>query len=316
MAAIDLGVMQRLDPWQGHCRLQFLQQGDRTIHQGGCSAPFKLLRAENGDNGRREIPLLHTAGGLVGGDRLNIELDLGTNCRSLITSVAAQKVYGSIGRSRLSPKGSWVEQHVNCQLSSNSDLEWLPQELVVYADALYEQELTVRLPENASFLGAEIVRLCRTAAGETLQQGRWRSALSIQRLSENRSAPKRWELVDRIELADASLDALHGLHHQPVFGSLVWAAPMPMQGDTIKALVDGAHDDRKGLEGKMRCGALQQGFVARYVGPSSRDARYWFSRIWRHTRLLRNLKAPRIPRVWPLQEQPLQGSLFTTNLAS
>ena len=53
--------------------------------------------------------------------------------------------------------------------------EWLPQELVLYADALFEQELTVTLPQDASFLSAEIVRLGRTAAGETLQQGRWRS---------------------------------------------------------------------------------------------------------------------------------------------
>jgi len=315
VAAIDLGVMQRLDPWLGDCRLQFFQDADRTIHQGGARAPFKLLRAENGENGRCEIPLLHTAGGLVGGDQLNISLDLEASSRSLITSVAAQKVYGSIGRSHLSPQGSWAQQQVSCQLSSNSDLEWLPQELVVYADALYEQQLTVRLPENASFLGAEIVRLGRTAAGETLQQGRWRSALSIQRVNENSSAPQRWELVDRLELDNASLHDLHGLQHQPVFGSLVWAAPMPLQDEAMRALVNGAREDREGLEGTMRCGVLQQGFIARYAGPSSRDARFWFSRIWRRTRLLRNLKEPKIPRVWPLQEQPLQGSMFRTNLA-
>ena len=317
--------MQRLDPWQGHCRLQFVQQGERTIHQGGCSAPFKLLRSEDGADGRREIPLLHTAGGLVGGDQLEIDIALGANSRSLITSVAAQKVYGSIGRSRLNPQGSWARQQVNCQLSSNSDLEWLPQELVVYANALYEQQLSVRLPQDASFLGAEIVRLGRTAAGETLQQGRWRSSLSIQRVSANRSEPQCWELVDRLELGDSSLHDLHGLHHQPVFGTLIWAAPMPLHAHILKELVDAARGDRDGLEGTMRCGELQQGFIARYAGPSSRDARFWFSRIWRRTRLLRNLNEPNIPRVWPLQEQPLQKqplqkeplqrSLFTANHA-
>ncbi|KZR84772.1 Urease accessory protein UreD [Synechococcus sp. MIT S9509] len=312
--------MQRLDPWQGHCRLKFIQQDESTIHQGGCSAPFKLLRAEDGTDGRREIPLLHTAGGLVGGDQLNISLDLEANSRSLITSVAAQKVYGSIGRSRLNPQGSWARQEVNCQLSSNSDLEWLPQELVVYANALYEQQLSVRLPEDASFLGAEIVRLGRTAAGETLQQGRWRSSLSIQRVSANESEPQSWELVDRLELGDSSLQDLHGLHHQPVFGTLIWAAPIPLCAHILKDLVAAARDDREGLEGTMRCGGLQQGFIARYAGPSSRDARFWFSRIWRRTRLLRNLNEPKTPRVWPLQEQPLQAqplqrSLFTANHA-
>ena len=312
--------MQCFDPWHGYCQLQLARSGDRTRHQGGCSAPLKLLRTEEGDNGRCELPIMHTAGGLVGGDQLSINLDLKPDSRGLITSAAAQKVYGSIGRSHLTPQGSWARQRVNCQLASHSDMEWLPQELVVYANALYEQQLSVRLPDNASFLGAEIVRLGRTAAGETLQQGRWRSSLSIQRVSANQSEPQSWELVDRLELGNASLNDLHGLHHQPVFGTLIWAAPMPLCAHILKDLVAAARDDREGLEGTMRCGGLQQGFIARYAGPSSRDARFWFSRIWRRTRLLRNLKEPKIPRVWPLQEQPLQEqplqrSLFRANHA-
>ena len=54
--------MQGPEPWHGHCQLQFNRDAsDRSRHQGGCSAPFKLMRAEAGDNGRCELPLLHTA---------------------------------------------------------------------------------------------------------------------------------------------------------------------------------------------------------------------------------------------------------------
>ena len=195
--------MQRLDPWHGRCDLQFHATNGSTKHQGGCTAPFKLLRSERGEDGRCELPVLHTAGGLVGGDQLSLDIKLEANSRSLITSVAAQKVYGSIGRSRLQPEGCFAHQQVRCSLASGSDLEWLPQELVLYADALFEQQLRVTLPEDASFLSAEIVRLGRTAAGETLQQGRWRSSLTIQRLAGNSST---WELADRVELGGASLD--------------------------------------------------------------------------------------------------------------
>ena len=305
--------MQRPDPWHGHCHLQFQHHGDRTRHQGGCSAPFKLMRAEQGDDGRCELPLLHTAGGLVGGDQLSIKLELGPNSRSLVTSVAAQKVYGSIGRSQLEPQGSWVKQQVTCQLANGSDLEWLPQELVAYANALYEQQLQVQLPKHASFLSAEIVRLGRTAASETLAHGRWRSNLAIQRLDDDPQQPSRWDLVDRLELGGNSLNDLHGLNGQPVFGSLVWAAPMTVEASALEELLHTAQDDREGLEGTMRCSALDHGFVARYAGPSSRDARFWFSRIWAHTRRLRGLSEPQIPRVWPLQEKPLERLQFTTN---
>ena len=298
------------DPWHGSCRLQFLRTDSRTIHQGGCSAPFKLLRADHGDEGRCELPLLHTAGGLVGGDQLNIDLTLEPNTRALITSVAAQKVYGSVGRSHLHPHGAWSQQSVTASLERGSDLEWLPQELVLYADALLEQHLRVTLPLNASFLSAEIVRLGRTAAGETLGQGCWRSSLALQRSDGDN---QRWEMVDRLELGGDSLDSLHGLAGAPVFGSMVWAAPMHLDATAMASLLAGSREDRCGLEGEMRCSGLRQGLIARYTGHSSRDARFWFSRIWSRTRTLRGLQPARIPRVWPLQEEPLRRQTFTSN---
>jgi urease accessory protein len=63
--------------------------------------------------------------------------------------------------------------------------------------------------------------------------------------------------------------------------------------------------DRNGLDGEMACGTLSQGLVARYRGPSSQAARYWFSRIWARIREVRGLPPPQLPRVWPFQEQPL-----------
>ena len=119
--------------------------------------------------------------------------------------------------------------------------------------------------------------------------------------------------MDRLELGGAGLNDLHGLQGQPVFGTLVWAAPTPSPPERLAQLLNEARADREGLEGTMRCSALEQGLVARYAGPSSRDARFWFSRLWERTRQLRGLSQPQIPRVWPLQEKPLQRSSFTAN---
>jgi urease accessory protein len=69
--------------------------------------------------------------------------------------------------------------------------------------------------------------------------------------------------------------------------------------------VAGARSDREGLTGTMACGRLEQGLVARYRGPSSRDARFWFCRIWARSRAARGLSPPQPPRVWPFQEEPL-----------
>jgi len=289
-------------PWRGSASLRFELHRGHTRHQGGARSPLKLQRAFAQASGHCELPLLHTAGGLVGGDQLRIEASLGAGSRALLTSVAAQKVYGSIGRSRSHPAGRWAQQQLVFALDSGSDLEWLPQELVLYAGALYDQQATVELATDASFLAAEVVRLGRTAAGEGLEQGCWRSSLEIRR--QGPSGP-RFELVDRLELGGAALEGEHGLAGEPVFGSLVWAAPQPLAAEALAALLAAARDARRGLEGAMACGALEQGLVARYRGGSSQAARFWFSRLWALIRAERGQAAPELPRVWPFQEQPL-----------
>ncbi|MFM7314397.1 MAG: hypothetical protein ACKO0M_14750 [Cyanobium sp.] len=92
-----------------------------------------------------------------------------------------------------------------------------------------------------------------------------------------------------------------------MFGSLVWLAPQPLTAEALAELLADCRAERHGLDGRMACGALQQGIVARYIGGSSQAARHWFSRIWQRTRLERGLAVPELPRVWPFQEQPFAG---------
>ncbi|MGA0988229.1 MAG: urease accessory protein UreD [Vulcanococcus sp.] len=293
--------------WRGRVALQFERRGsaggERTIHQGQASSPLKLQRAQWQSSGHCELPILHTAGGLVGGDELEISAQLAPQSQALLTSVAAQKVYGSVGRSRQQPQGRWSRQALRFELKQGSQLEWLPQELVLYANGLFEQTCRIELEPGASFLGAEVVRLGRTAAGESLEQGCWRSALEIHRSGANGG---RWELVDRLELKDAALTGEHGMAAQPVFGSLTWIAGDPLPPAVIEEVLQACRQQRAGLEGTMACGALEQGLVARYRGPSSQAARFWFCRIWALLRSIQGQSPPELPRVWPFQENPLE----------
>ncbi len=294
--------------WHGAAELEFTaRQGSTgeppvTVHQGWATSPLKLQRAYPQADGRCELPLLHTAGGLVGGDQLTLRAHLAPGSQALLTSVAAQKVYGTVGRSRLVPQGQWARQSLHFSLEAGSDLEWLPQELVLFAGGLLEQNLTVELAAGASWLGMDVVRLGRSAAGETLGQGCWRSRLQVCRRGPE---GRRWELVDPLEISGASLAAEHGMAGQPVLGSLVWAAPQPLGAAALAQLLADCRSDRQGLEGDLACGALDQGLIARYRGPSSQAARFWFIRVWARIRAARGLSAPELPRVWPFQEQPL-----------
>ena len=289
-------------PWVGRCTVEFLQNKEnKTIHQGGCNAPLKLMRTKICKEGRCELPILHTAGGLVGGDELEIKINLKKGSKSLLSTVAAQKIYGSIRRSRIKPEGTWCQQKVMVTQDEKTDLEWLPQETIIYENSLYEQEMSVQLEPNSSFLSMDIVRLGRTAANESLNEGRWRSSLKIKRRGLGET--NYWEYVDQTEVNYESLISAHGLGGNPVVGCFVWVAATIPEEIKIIDLLNEIRKDRDGLTGQMRCGQIRQGIVARYLGESSRDARHWFTRIWRRTRNCRGMTTPEIPRYWPLQEE-------------
>ena len=300
MTAIVPGV----DPWHGRLWLRLQPGPSGTRHQGTATAPLRLQRGFPQADGRLELPILHTAGGLVGGDRLSLEISLVAGSRGLLTSVAAQKIYGTVGRCQQQPQGRWCRQELQFSLGEGADLEWLPQELVLYADGLYEQTARVELAEGASWLGVELVRLGRTAAGEGLGHGRWRSALEVVR---QQPQGRRWELVDRLELSAEGHEADHGMGAQPVFGSLVWVAPQPLRPERREQLLSEARRCRGDLSGAMACGSLECGLVGRYRGDSSAAARAWFCRLWALIRREQGLAPPQLPRCWPFQETPFAG---------
>jgi len=250
-----------------------------------------------GLEGTCELSLLHTAGGLVGGDSLHINCQLEPQSRGLLTSVAAQKVYGTVGRSRCHAQGLWAKQQLSCTVEDGAWLSWFPQETVVFGGGLLEQNHLVELRGSGAWLGVEVVRLGRTAAGETLGRGCWRSRLELWR-------QQRLLLADPMAITGASMERLHGLAGQTVVGLLTWAGALRLDAAALHA----CRQARSGLSGEMEVGVVHDAggdlLCCRYRGDSSQAARFWFVRIWSLIHRWRGEPSPTLPRVWPFQEDP------------
>ena len=99
--------------WEGNCFLNFfnnktsLGNVDKTIFKSKSTSPYKLLKSTHDKEGRCILPVLHTAGGLVGGDSLVFKVNLEKNSKVLLRTLSAQKENGSVGRSKINPKGSF-----------------------------------------------------------------------------------------------------------------------------------------------------------------------------------------------------------------
>jgi urease accessory protein len=275
--------------WHGSLNLVYAHRhGTTQLIHSHVKAPLKVQRPFYPEGAAVcHSVVLHTAGGVVGGDRLSLNFHLEPNAQALITTPAASKVYRS--------NGLQARQSIQVQVDADACLEWLPQETIVFNGAIYRQDLRVELAPGASCLGWEITRFGRSARGERFLQGEWRSHTEIWQQGR-----PLW--IERLRLpgGEEILNSPHGLAGQAVVGSLVWvgADVSPSIVEKARSLWDGqdAHPTR-GSAGVTR---LTAGLLCRYRGSSTAQVRNWFTDVWQLLRLSFLGRSSCPPRVWQI----------------
>lgn len=109
--------------------------------------------------------LVNTAGGVAGGDRFSISLNVQADARLTLTTAAAEKVYRSHGPA--------AQLDITLKVASGGHLAWLPQETILFDQARAERRIDIELADDASLLLSEMVIFGRSAMGETMQHGRF-----------------------------------------------------------------------------------------------------------------------------------------------
>ena len=310
------GALPAKPSWEGQLALRFSRRGSRTeIAQQYAQAPLRLQRpfypeasasgadasgadvsgAEQAEPGFCQTVVVHTAGGMVGGDRLSYDITLESQARVLLTTAAASKIYRSTG-----PEAS---QQLCLTLQPGARLEWLPQDTIVFRGARYRQDMRIELAPGATWLGGEITRLGRTAMGERFDAGSWRSRTEVWQLGRPLWIDRQW-LPGLAEVWNSP----HGLAGCPVVGSLVRVGRevSPTQIEQLRSLWQ-----EPASAGEIGVTRLPLGLVCRYRGHSSSAVRRWFVAIWRQLRMEDStattatvaslpLRVPPVPRVWQI----------------
>jgi urease accessory protein len=109
--------------------------------------------------------LVNTAGGVAGGDRFSVSLDVQADARLTLTTAAAEKVYRTHGPA--------AQLDITLKVASGGHLAWLPQETILFDQARAERRIDVELADDASLLLSEMVIFGRSAMGETMRHGRF-----------------------------------------------------------------------------------------------------------------------------------------------
>ncbi|WP_295393108.1 urease accessory protein UreD [uncultured Thiodictyon sp.] len=194
--------------WQASLELGLAERGGRTVlahkRQFG---PLTVQRPFYPEGGPCHIYLLHPPGGVVGGDRLDVAVDVGEGAHTLFTTPGATKFYRSAG-----PCAQLTQR---LSVAAGGVLEWFPQENILFPGANLRLNTQVELTADARFLGWEVHSLGRPAVGERFESGCADLRLSLRRAG----VPL---LLERLWIGDGvGLDGPTGLRGHPVTGTLL-----------------------------------------------------------------------------------------------
>ena len=151
--------------------LVFAGDGPRTrVHRAVSRAPLKLLLPRNHGPARWAFAAT-LGGGLVEGDSIELDVRAETGASALLGTQASTKVFRATARG--------ASQTLRAHVGEGALLCVLPDPLVPFAGARYEQSATYALAPGASLVALDVLSCGRSARGERWAFARYASRTRI-----------------------------------------------------------------------------------------------------------------------------------------
>lgn len=271
------------DAWHARLHLQVARRAHASIlARSSHVGPLRVQKALHPEGPELcHCIVLHPPAGIVGGDRLEIEIEVGAGAQALFTTPGAGKWYRSAG--------PVAQQAVRITVGAGASAEWLPQESIVFAGAEARMRAEVDLAEGARFVGIETICLGRRASGEAFDRG------SLGLSTDIRLAGRPlWSERGRIDGGSPLMHSAIGLAGFSVCSAIL-AAGAEIDAATLarcRAATPGERGARTGVS------ALPGLFVGRYLGHSAQSARQWFVALWSALRPVLIGREAAVPRLW------------------
>ncbi len=233
--------------------------------------------------------ILHPPGGLVSGDSLTVNAQIGHNSAALITTPGAGRIYGS---------GKSVKhqvQHNNLRIAAHASLEWFPMETLFYSGSNGVSHTRIDIDDGGTFMGWDIASLGLPASDRPFTSGKVRQVMEIFHKGKL-SWIERWRFNSKDHDFLNSVVGLNGYSANGVFVAGPFSGELPEK--LIKRLHSLCQTVSKNNHGVAGVTQINQWLAMRYVGISTTHAREYFTQAWRELRpeLLNRKACP--PRIW------------------
>ena len=273
-------------PWHAKLDLDYQLEAGRSVARHTHTGPLRILQSlyPEGNTICHNV-LVHPPGGLVGGDTLDLTIDVAPGAHGLLTTPGATRFYRSDGELAL--------QRTAITVAENARMEWLPLETIAYSGCLAENRLTVTLAPGAEIIGWDVTALGLPAASKPFESGNFCQHLEV---------PGVWlERANIKALDDLLMNSPLGLAGHRCFATLFLITGSKLDRQRRQDALDAA---RSVIEAHPLCataGATSpdgQVVLVRVLGPVVEPAMALLRSIWLAWRSQLWALGARSPRIW------------------
>jgi len=272
--------------WHGRLDLRYRRDADRTVVHDRHSGPLRILKSLYPESARIcHNVLVHPPSGIVGGDRLEIDVALAAGSHALITTPGATRFYRSAG--------ALAEQSLTASVADGARLEWLPLETICHPGTLAENRMRFELAAGAEMIGWDILALGLPASGEPFDRGRFTQQIEL---------PGAWLERGTVDGADTRLlDSPLGFAGHRVMATAWLAGGSALSAARRDALLDAAREVALAHDLHRTAGATaphDKLVVLRVLVPRVEPAMNLLTAVWARWREVAWGLAASVPRVW------------------
>jgi len=272
--------------WHARLELNYRRDADRCVVRDRHEGPLRVLASlyPEGPAVCHNV-LVHPPGGIVGGDVLELQLELGASAHALVTTPGASRFYRSAADT--------ARQTVHARVAAGARLEWLPQETICRRGALASNTLRFELEPGAEMIGWDLLALGLPASGEDFDHGRYSHAIEL---------PGVWLERAVIDGQDRRLlDSPLGWAGQRVLATLWMAAGSKLASGRRESMLDAAREltDADALRPSAGSTSPHEELVLlRVLAPRVEPAWRLLNAVWQRWRTLAWALPASAPRVW------------------
>jgi len=278
--------------WIARLNVDYSLEADRSVARFSHDGPLRILQSlyPEGDSICHNV-LVHPPGGLVGGDTLDIWVNVGAGTHGLVTTPGATRFYRS--------EAGLATQQVHARVQDCARLEWLPLEALAYSGCDALNLARFELAPTAEMMTWDITALGLPNAQQPFVAGKFQQHLEL----EDPNGPI-WLERGTVDAQDERLmNGPLGLAGQRCMATLVFAAGSAIAAERAEAALEAARTAIEASPLRLQAGATQphpQVIVLRVLAPVVEPTMQLLRPAWAAWRQTLWELPGNVPRLWNL----------------